>query len=310
MMRRVIFALALLFPLAAHAALPCNAYPNTLTNGTLADANQVMANFNNILNCVNSLAPLGIPVVGSSSNIKASNATAGLTITVTADSVTVGTALNGTPYTLTSYSQSFNGATNGAGGMDIGALPTSSWVALYAIYNPTAPAISILGTSCAVACPTVYAGGNMPAGYTASALLTVLPTNATPALIGNSYVKGKNVYILAQTAITTTTSHASPTLIALGTVVPPNAVAMSGYLSNVCGTSPSSNSVSIQLGSDSSASSGVSISSGNCASINNLTIQSGFQDVGLPTAQTMWIENNVSGVSPSSSVVVSAYLLP
>jgi hypothetical protein len=36
-------------------------YPYTLTNGTAADANQVMGNFNTILNCTNNLAPLASP---------------------------------------------------------------------------------------------------------------------------------------------------------------------------------------------------------------------------------------------------------
>lgn len=46
---------------AARAAT-CSAYPYTLTNGTTADANQVMGNFNNILNCANNnVAPLANP---------------------------------------------------------------------------------------------------------------------------------------------------------------------------------------------------------------------------------------------------------
>ena len=43
-------------------AQTCTAYPNTLTNGTTADANQVMANFNSIQTCANTnLAPLASP---------------------------------------------------------------------------------------------------------------------------------------------------------------------------------------------------------------------------------------------------------
>lgn len=52
---------ALLYAGSAHAA-NCSAYTYTLTNGTTADANQVMSNFNNILNCGNNnLAPLASP---------------------------------------------------------------------------------------------------------------------------------------------------------------------------------------------------------------------------------------------------------
>jgi len=53
--------LSLLSTSAAYAA-NCSAYTYTLTNGTSADANQVMSNFNNILNCGNNnLAPIASP---------------------------------------------------------------------------------------------------------------------------------------------------------------------------------------------------------------------------------------------------------
>lgn len=52
MMKRLLFALALLVAPAAHAA-NCSGYTYTLTNGQVADANQVMANFNTIMNCAN-----------------------------------------------------------------------------------------------------------------------------------------------------------------------------------------------------------------------------------------------------------------
>jgi hypothetical protein len=54
-MIRVILAafLYLFVAVSGASALNCAAYPNTLTNGTNADATQVMANFNSILNCAN-----------------------------------------------------------------------------------------------------------------------------------------------------------------------------------------------------------------------------------------------------------------
>jgi hypothetical protein len=53
MIRAWIFAALLaLLPLGAEAA-NCNSNPFTLTNGQTADATQVMANFNNLLNCSN-----------------------------------------------------------------------------------------------------------------------------------------------------------------------------------------------------------------------------------------------------------------
>jgi len=52
MKRFMLIAGLLLAPLAAHAN-NCSGYTYTLTNGQTADANQVMNNFNNILNCAN-----------------------------------------------------------------------------------------------------------------------------------------------------------------------------------------------------------------------------------------------------------------
>lgn len=300
--------LALLFPMAAHASLPCSAYPNTLTNGTLADANQVMANFNTILNCVNSLSPLGTPVVGSESNVRSSLASAGTSVTVTADSIIVGSALNGSSYLLTSYSQTFNGATTGAGGMDTGALPTSGWVALYAIYNPTAPSISIVGTNCATSCPTVYAGANMPAGYAASALLTVLPTNATPAIVP-SWTRGKKVTESPVAAINTSTSHGSFTSVSLATSVPPNAITFNGLALQTCGTTPGALGMSVSIAGDSAGSTQVLIAM-NCASTSSANMDAVYGDIPITTAQTLWYENNVAGTSPTMQINIFGYTLP
>jgi hypothetical protein len=54
----LVFAAGLAFGPVAQAQ-NCGALPNTLTNGTLADATQVMANFNQLLTCINALVPAG-----------------------------------------------------------------------------------------------------------------------------------------------------------------------------------------------------------------------------------------------------------
>lgn len=55
-MKKLILALVLLACSAAQAlADNCAAYPYTLTNGTTADASQVMANLNSVLACGNNL---------------------------------------------------------------------------------------------------------------------------------------------------------------------------------------------------------------------------------------------------------------
>ncbi|HLJ64987.1 MAG TPA: hypothetical protein VKT70_12820 [Stellaceae bacterium] len=56
-MRKILLSLLALFvlPLSGALAQNCPPNPNNLTNGTPADATQVMANFNNLLNCINAL---------------------------------------------------------------------------------------------------------------------------------------------------------------------------------------------------------------------------------------------------------------
>jgi hypothetical protein len=50
-MKRILFSFVLVLVGSPAFANNCPSYPNTLTNGTTADANQVMANFNTIMNC-------------------------------------------------------------------------------------------------------------------------------------------------------------------------------------------------------------------------------------------------------------------
>lgn len=75
-MKKILIALAFLFaPLLAHAAT-CPTYPYTLANGQTADATQVMANFNSILNCANNNfpPPLSLPLSVANGGTAASSA--------------------------------------------------------------------------------------------------------------------------------------------------------------------------------------------------------------------------------------------
>ncbi|HEB1980052.1 TPA: hypothetical protein RY571_000559 [Yersinia enterocolitica] len=115
-------------------------------------------------------------VIGTSRNAKMSVTAASSTATFTADELIVQTALGGLQYKLSSFSKTINLATIGVGGMDTGTVPANGFVALYAIYNPTTQISALLAVNASsVVAPEVYGGSNMPAGYTASALVAVLP---------------------------------------------------------------------------------------------------------------------------------------
>lgn len=136
-------------------------------------------------------------VVGSASNVRCSVTAASASATFTADEIVVGTSLGGPSYRLANFNKTLNISTTGAGGMDTGAPPTTGWVAIYAIYNPTTGASSILARNAtAAAQPTVYGGANIPAGYTASALISVWPVVSSVLAVAFQMDRTVNYYNL------------------------------------------------------------------------------------------------------------------
>lgn len=125
-----------------------------------------------------------IGVVGSSRNAKMLITAASATATFTADEIVVESSLGGLSYRVFSFNKTINLGTTGAGGMDTGTAPVSGFVGIYAIYNPTTGASALLATNAtSAAAPEVYGGANMPAGYTASALVSVWQTDASRNLV-------------------------------------------------------------------------------------------------------------------------------
>jgi hypothetical protein len=173
------------------------------------------------------------PVIGTVRNLAMTVAAASATATVTADEIVVGGALGGQKYVLPSFNKSINlatvGVNAGVGGMDTGTAPASSFVGIYAIFNPTTGTAALLGVSAnAVTLPNVYGGANMPAGYTASALLTVVPTNAS-SQFSPCVVRDRSVDFNGSSILSTSTTAASPTIVN-NLVVPLNAQNCSGFM--------------------------------------------------------------------------------
>ncbi|MCT9127503.1 DUF2612 domain-containing protein [Cupriavidus gilardii] len=150
-------------------------------------------------------------------------------IRITADEVVVTTALGGAPIRLANVNKTINIATTGAGGMDTGASPVSTWVAIYLIYNPSTGVSALLGynTGSNVA-PEVYAGANMPAGYTASALVSIVATNPSGQL--KPFIQRDRKVAFAGIGVFNSTTDASSFQpISLVGAVPPNAKTAGGY---------------------------------------------------------------------------------
>ncbi|EOG8304075.1 hypothetical protein ACLIXB_003820, partial [Yersinia enterocolitica] len=162
---------------------------SSLVNGNVGSA-PPSVKWTPVLTTKNGLENLGLSdvahlpqltgVVGTSRNAKMSVTSASSTATFTADELIVQTALGGLQYKLSSFSKTINLATTGVGGMDTGTVPANGFVALYAIYNPITQISALLAVNASsVVAPEVYGGSNMPAGYTASALVSVLPTSSS-----------------------------------------------------------------------------------------------------------------------------------
>lgn len=204
------------------------------TAGTVATA---LGNPNNTFQvaaptAANQAIPAGqaAGVVGSARNLKMSVAAASATATMTADEIIVETALGGFRYCLSSFNKTINLTTTGAGGMDTGAAPTSGYVALYAIYNPTTATAALLATNATSSiAPNIYGGANMPSGYTASALVSVVPT--TSASVFDKFTqRDRSIAVVNRGILITSSGSSTPTAYST-TAFPLNAIRVKGYSS-------------------------------------------------------------------------------
>lgn len=236
-------------------------------------------------------------LVGSMRNAKMSVTAASSSGTFTADQVVVATALNGLEYLPPSFNQTINLAATGAGGMDTGSAPNSGYVALYAIYNPTTKTANILATNATSAvASTVYGGANPPAGYTASALISVWPTSAGGQfLIG--YQDDRKIYFINNNVLTTSTQQASFTSLSISGAVPPNAKTAAGYMKVL------SNNSGDYLGQTTGSSTGI----GGNQTEGGFTSSNGVFSVPLVTPQTMFYAATVSVGTMTATINITSY---
>lgn len=129
-------------------------------------------------------AATGVGVVGDARKASMQVSVASSIATFTAEQIIVETS-GGKQYRINAFNKSVNLATTGAGGMDTGTVPVTGYVALYAIYNPTTSVSALLTVDATtVKAPEIYGGTNLPAGYTASALVSVWPTATSQFIPG------------------------------------------------------------------------------------------------------------------------------
>lgn len=240
-------------------------------------------------------------LVGSMRNAAMNITVAASSATFTADQIVVASALNGLQYLLSNYNKTINLATTGAGGMDTGSPPVAGYVGIYAIYNPTTSTTSILATNATSAVvPNVYGGANMPAGYTASALISVWRTNASSQFIAGVQTD-RTISIISATVLNVATTQASYTALNISTAVPFNAKSFFG--SALC-ASTSTATLSYAVA---ASATGIGASSNQ----GNVTqgIGGTYGVIPIATAQTLYYQNTASAGSTTFTLTVSGYTI-
>ncbi|OOC12449.1 hypothetical protein BM451_16355 [Dickeya dadantii] len=243
-------------------------------------------------------APRFSGVVGTTRNAKMSITTASATATFTADEIIVAESLGGRQYRLSLFNASVNLTMTGAGGMDTGAAPVAGFVALYAIYNPTskAPALLAVNTTSAVS-PEIYAGGNMPAGYSASALVSVWRVSSSRFVVG--YQSGRRINIMRSAALSSTTQHADLIPLSLAGLVPLNAYSVNG---DGYTTTSDGSTVAVNF---SIASSATGINRYSATQFGSLSMP--FSSVAIIDAQTIYYTATIVSGALTMAINVSGY---
>ncbi|WP_230946043.1 hypothetical protein [Burkholderia vietnamiensis] len=240
-------------------------------------------------------------VVGSVRNLAMSVAAASTSATLTADEIIVESALGGLRYCLANFNKTINLATTGAGGMDTGSAPASGYVALYAIYNPTTQTSALLAKNATSAVqPNVYGGANMPTGYTASALVSVWPTNGSGQLVVGHQID-RTVSLANVQVLSTTTQQPSLTALNISAAIPPNARNVSGWVSNI----PSSSGTATTNIAGSAAPIGAQQFQG--AANASFSFNSTFVRIPTVTSQTIYYSIVVSAGTMSASIYVTSF---
>lgn len=235
------------------------------------------------------------PVVGSVRNARMLVATAASTATFTADEIIVETILGGAPFKLSFFNQSVNLAVSGIGGV-VGTGPVANgYAAIYAAWG-SGVGSGIFATSGALLMPQVYAG-SLPAGYTASALISVWQLNgAGQFTVG--FQRDRKISVPLAMMLTTATPQSTFTPLSVASIIPPNAVSILGSGNPL---STTSSSLHMRIASDINGAGSQFISGGG----NGLSAPF---EIDVETQQTLFYTCDNNGASgPTFQIFVCGY---
>lgn len=219
--------------------------------------------------------------------------------TFTADELIAKDVLGGSAFTLSFYNQAINLGTIGAGGMDTGLAPANGYVGIYAIYNPSGNVRSILATDATASFMYgSYVGSNMPAGYSASSLLSVWPTDASRQLVVGAQ-RERKIAITPVQVLSTNVPVGTSTPLSITGAVPINAVSCVG---NSSMSSTLTSSMSSLFSSDGAGSGSVTTSN---AGAGQVLLQT-FETI-ITTGQTVFRINTSSAGAFTHTVNIVSY---
>ncbi|KJH87586.1 hypothetical protein UG46_05955 [Pseudomonas fluorescens] len=222
--------------------------------------------------------------------------------TLTSDEIIVSTAAGGRAYRLANFNKAVNLALTGAGGTDNGAVVANGYVALYAIYNPSTATSALMAVNATGGVvPNIYAGASRPAGYTASALVSVLPTNAL-GQFRIAYQLGRQVTFENRILYSSTSGSTAMTGLNIAGHVPPNAIHVSLYLAAMQTLSGSGVGISVAPLASHAYIAGTALASvTNEASTTNMSVQ-----MPLLVQQTIYV-TFASNTPGSFNIVAGSY---
>jgi hypothetical protein len=238
-------------------------------------------------------------VVGSTRKLRMYLPAAASSAQITAETIIAETAA-GLQYKINGFNKTLNLATTGIGGVDTGAAPVNGYLAIYGAYNPATGDSGVFAANATLAAAgSVCGGANAPAGYTATALLTVVPTNAS-GQIKPCLVRDRRVSLQSTSVLTTSTTAGSFTSLSIAGAVPLNAVSAKGYPSF---SSSTSSAQGVVVAGD------VSGIDAGYGSVSGAAGGAGGFDVQMASAQTIFYTFSCTSGTPSLNMFISGYTI-
>jgi hypothetical protein len=241
------------------------------------------------------------PVVGSARGARMSVPVASATATFIADGVILEDAA-GRSYRLKNFNELINlaAAVKGLGAMDVGAVPVNGYVAFYALYNPVTKLRGIMAVNATASAAPNLCAGVIPAGYSASARLTVVPTDAS-GLIKPLWVEGSKVTIGTISAYNGP-GPLSATPLSLAGAVPLNAINADGFFSI---GSTANGTISFDMY---GSTSGLGLKRNTASVLAAGTCTQNFENFQLMTPQLAYLSaSNSTGGTPTYGLNITGY---